>query len=157
MSEWCLVYVDDWVFAIWDYTGQARSILWLMMPRGCFANSSRALQNKLAKIHNARNHISGENFILKLCKCAQSMVWVLITGDYFSSLNPASLLHTPPITIANSYFLCMNYSQYEWLNPYENFSETNCNKISQSHLLHCLIITNRTKPKKWWLQGSELI
>ena len=40
---------------------------------GCFTNVSRALQNNLAKIHNARNHISGENFKLKLCMCAQSM------------------------------------------------------------------------------------
>ena len=34
---------------------------------------SRALQNNLAKIHNARNHIYVENFKLKLCMCAQSM------------------------------------------------------------------------------------
>ena len=40
---------------------------------GCFTNVSRALQNNLAKIYNARNHIYGENFKLKLCTCAQSM------------------------------------------------------------------------------------
>ena len=34
---------------------------------------SRALQNNLAKIHNARNHIYGENFMLKLCTCAQTI------------------------------------------------------------------------------------
>ena len=33
----------------------------------------RPLQNNLAKIYNASNHIYGENFKLKLCKCAQSM------------------------------------------------------------------------------------
>ena len=40
---------------------------------GCFTYVSRALQNNLAKIHNARNHIYGKNFKLKLCMCAQSM------------------------------------------------------------------------------------
>ena len=40
----------------------------------CFTNVSRALQNNLAKIHIARNHIYGENLKLKLCTCAaQSM------------------------------------------------------------------------------------
>ena len=34
---------------------------------------SRALQYYLAKIYNARNHIYGENFTLKLCPCAQGM------------------------------------------------------------------------------------
>ena len=43
------------------------------VPEGCFTNVSRALQNNLAKIYNARNHIYGENFKLKLCACAQSM------------------------------------------------------------------------------------
>ena len=42
-------------------------------PGDCFINVSRALQNNLAKIHNTRNHIYGENFKLKLCACAQSM------------------------------------------------------------------------------------
>ena len=42
-------------------------------PGGCFTKVSRALQNNLAKIHNARNHIYGENFKLKLCTCAQSI------------------------------------------------------------------------------------
>ena len=40
---------------------------------GCFTSVSRALQNNLAKIYNARNDIYGENFKLKLCTCAQSM------------------------------------------------------------------------------------
>ena len=38
-------------------------------PGGCFTNFSRALQNNLAKIYNASNHIYGENFKLKFCKC----------------------------------------------------------------------------------------
>ena len=42
-------------------------------PGGCFTNVSQALQNNLAKIHNTRNHIYGENFKLELCTCAQSM------------------------------------------------------------------------------------
>ena len=43
------------------------------IPGGCFNNVSRALQNKIAKIYSARNHIIGENFKPKLCTCAQSM------------------------------------------------------------------------------------
>ena len=39
----------------------------------CFTNVSRAIQNNIAKIYNARNHIYGENSKLKLCSCAQSM------------------------------------------------------------------------------------
>ena len=42
-------------------------------PGGRFTNVSRALQNNLAKINNARNYIYGENSKLKLCTCAQSM------------------------------------------------------------------------------------
>ena len=42
-------------------------------PGGCFTKVSRALQNNLAKIHNARNPIYGENFKLKLCTCTQSI------------------------------------------------------------------------------------
>ena len=43
-------------------------------PGGCFTNVSRALQNIPTKICNARNHIYGENFKLKLyCTCTQSM------------------------------------------------------------------------------------
>ena len=44
-----------------------------MPAGGCFTKVSRALQKYLAKIHNARNHIYGENFKLKLCTCAQSI------------------------------------------------------------------------------------
>ena len=43
------------------------------MPECCFTNISRALQNNLAKIYNARNHIYGENFKLIVCMCVQSM------------------------------------------------------------------------------------
>ena len=43
------------------------------VSEGCFTNLLRALQNNLTKIHNARNHIYGENFKLKLCTCTQSM------------------------------------------------------------------------------------
>ena len=41
-------------------------------PWDCFTNVSRAPQNILAKIHNTRNHIYGENFNMKICTCAQS-------------------------------------------------------------------------------------
>ena len=44
-----------------------------LVPGGCITNVSRALQNNLAKIYNARNNIYAENFKLKLCTCAQSM------------------------------------------------------------------------------------
>ena len=40
---------------------------------GCFTNVSWALQNNLAKIHNIRYHISGENVKLKLCTYAQGL------------------------------------------------------------------------------------
>ena len=40
---------------------------------GCFTNVSQVLPNNVAKIYNARNHIYGENFKLKLCTCVQSM------------------------------------------------------------------------------------
>ena len=40
---------------------------------GCYTNVSRALQNNLMKIYNARNQIYVEKFKLKLCTCAQSM------------------------------------------------------------------------------------
>ena len=39
----------------------------LHWPGTRFTNVSRALQNNLAKIHNARNHICVENSKLKLC------------------------------------------------------------------------------------------
>ena len=42
-------------------------------PGGCFTNVSRALQNNLGKIYNARNNIYAENFKLKRCTCVQSM------------------------------------------------------------------------------------
>ena len=43
--------------------------------QGChtYTNVLWALQNYLAKLHNAKNHIYGENFKLKICTCAQSM------------------------------------------------------------------------------------
>ena len=41
--------------------------------RRYFTNVLQALQNNLAKIYNARNHIYGKNFKLELCTCAQSM------------------------------------------------------------------------------------
>ena len=48
---------------------------WSPGSGGCFTNVSRALQNNLAKIYNARNNIYADNFKLKLCTCAQSMAW----------------------------------------------------------------------------------
>ena len=52
---------------------QPRGPLQSTPPGGCFTNVSRALQNNLAKIYNAKNHIFSENFKLKLCTCAQSL------------------------------------------------------------------------------------
>ena len=37
----------------------------------CFTNVWRVPPNNLAKIYDARNHIYGENFKLKICTCAQ--------------------------------------------------------------------------------------
>ena len=48
-----------------------RQVHW--WPGVCFTNVSRHLQNNLARICNARNHIDGENFNLKLCTSAKSM------------------------------------------------------------------------------------
>ena len=42
-------------------------------PGVWFTNVSRAIQNDLANIFNARNHIYDGSFKLKLCTCAQSM------------------------------------------------------------------------------------
>ena len=39
---------------------------------GCFTNVSRAVQNNLPRLYNARKHIYGENFKPKLCTCTQS-------------------------------------------------------------------------------------
>ena len=41
-------------------------------PGSCFTNVSRAPRYIIAKIHNTRNHIYGENLNLKICTCAQS-------------------------------------------------------------------------------------
>ena len=49
------------------------SSLILAWTGGCFTNVPRALQNNLAKINHAGNHIYGENFKLKLCTGAQSV------------------------------------------------------------------------------------
>ena len=40
---------------------------------GCFTNVSRALQNNIAKIYNASNHIYGNNFRLK--RVSQAWFW----------------------------------------------------------------------------------
>ena len=42
-------------------------------PGVCFTNVSRILQSNLTKIFNARIYDYGENFMLKLCTCDQSM------------------------------------------------------------------------------------
>ena len=47
---------------------------------GCFTNVSRALQNNLAKIHNTRNHIYGENFKLKLGTRTKFQLEILTTS-----------------------------------------------------------------------------
>ena len=47
-------------------------LYWYIMPGGCFTTVWGTLQNSLAKIHSARNHLYGENFKLQLCMCGQS-------------------------------------------------------------------------------------
>ena len=64
---WLSYIINDVVFTKCD-----QNIL-SSVPGGCFSNDSRALQNNLPKIHNATNHIYGENFKLKICMCAQSI------------------------------------------------------------------------------------
>ena len=59
---------------------------------GCFTNVSRALQNNLAKIYNARNNISVENFKLKLCTGAQSMALVTRTEFQLEILIRSAIL-----------------------------------------------------------------
>ena len=48
-------------------------------PWGCFTNISRALQDILLKCVCCRNRSSYENFMLKLCTCAQSHALVTCT------------------------------------------------------------------------------
>ena len=62
---------------MWNSLQPYLKLCWLVLSSGgCFTNISRALQNKLAKIYNAKNHIYGENFKLKLGTCAQSIAWL---------------------------------------------------------------------------------
>ena len=59
-------------------TCRIRSIWFIKMAaevEDWFINASLVFQNNLTKIYNARNHIYGENFKLKLCTCAQSMAF----------------------------------------------------------------------------------
>ena len=73
----------SWISYLWSHIIQngcrdfmrshSTSIFHSLGPGCCFTDVSRALQNNLTKIHNGRNHISRENFKLKLCTCAQSM------------------------------------------------------------------------------------
>ena len=65
---------------------------------GCFTNASRALQNNLTKIYNARNHIRGENFKLKLCACTKSYVRFLQCTNFerISWRNRETLVKQPP-------------------------------------------------------------
>ena len=71
-------------------------------PGGRFTNVSRALQNNLAKIYNARNNIYAENFKLKLCTCAQSMA--LGTHTKFQ----------PEILIRMRFWLDTNFERIFW-------------------------------------------
>ena len=71
MHHWGTVNHVAYVIALKD-SHKPKDSKWSEGPGGCFTNASRALQNNLAKIYNARNHIYGENFKLKLCMLAQS-------------------------------------------------------------------------------------
>ena len=65
----------DWCNSAWLSSCCYNMILGHEAERSgsCLTNVSRALQNNLVKIHNARNHSYRENFKLKLCMRAQSM------------------------------------------------------------------------------------
>ena len=87
----CWYGTDNWDFSSWktrthlSYHSQNHSCWWLCetkmsgqsqpwyWPSDCFTNVLWALQNNLAKIHYAWNHIYGENFKLTICTYAQSM------------------------------------------------------------------------------------
>ena len=62
----------------YEMLGKVLLIVWEMSaryfraPGGCFTNVSRGLQDILLKFVYCRNHSSHENFMLKLCTCAQS-------------------------------------------------------------------------------------
>ena len=83
----------------------------LRIAGGCFTNILQALQNNVAKIYNARNHIYGENFKLKLCTCVQSLqifsfkfsseIWFLQNTNFKTiSWRARTLLlkHPPPVS-----------------------------------------------------------
>ena len=74
-----------------SYLGLTRSISWSLMPRGCFTNVSRALQQNLAKIYNAKNHIYDEYFKLKVCTCGQSMALTTRTKFQLEILTRTSI------------------------------------------------------------------
>ena len=59
---------------------------------GCFTYVSRALQNNLAKIYNARNNIYVDYFKLKLRTCAQSMALGARTKFQLESLIRRTIL-----------------------------------------------------------------
>ena len=86
-------------------------------PGGCFTNISWALQNNLAKVYNARNHIYGANFKLKLCTCTQSMALSMHTKFWLE-------IHIR-ITISIIHKFRENILESSW----------NCNKIPPWHQL----------------------
>ena len=53
------MFVMRFVFELSNYSE-------ILQPGGCFINNLQALQNDITKIYNARNHVDGENFRLKL-------------------------------------------------------------------------------------------
>ena len=62
----CISAIPDYA-AHPGYGFSCRCVNTILRPGGCFTNVSRALQNNLVKIYNARNHTISENFKLKLC------------------------------------------------------------------------------------------
>ena len=79
------VHVSDMLYmpvpcqsAIFDFTEWGGSYMGKSSgcrPGGWFTNVSRALQNNVAKIHNTRNKIYGENFKLKRCSLSIAWIW----------------------------------------------------------------------------------
>ena len=55
-------------------------------PGGCFTNVLRTVQNNIAKIHNAGNHIDSENFKLNLCTSTKFQLEILIRST-ISAIN----------------------------------------------------------------------
>ena len=85
--------LPDFLYFV-TYSAELRHWHWsgvMIAPGGCFTNVSRVPQNILAKIHNTRNYIYGENFNLKICTGAQSRALGTRTKFQLEILNTSTI------------------------------------------------------------------